>query len=189
LNAWYAQAHPAEDFAETFAVWLTPGSRWRVRYHGWPVFKKLEYVNELMKEVAGEPPKNRKRIKVEPLSKSPFTLNEHYRRKKEYYNFKWPAYYDRDLKRIFSQDARHRNNVSAASFIRRYRNSLREVVAEGTGVHQYSINHLLDDMISRSRHLKLRLDTSESEARQRTMIMLAVHTVNAVHSGYFRIAL
>src|SRR6266567_3408508 len=27
LRAWYAQAHPAEDFAETFAVWLQPRSR------------------------------------------------------------------------------------------------------------------------------------------------------------------
>ena len=48
LNAWYAQAHPAEDFAETFAVWLTPASRWRVRYHGWPALRKLQYVNDLM---------------------------------------------------------------------------------------------------------------------------------------------
>ena len=189
LNAWYAQAHPAEDFAETFAVWLTPGSRWRVRYHGWPAYRKLEYVDQLMKELAGTPPKNRKRIKVEPLSRASYTLHEHYRRKREYYNFKWPAYYDRDLKQIFSHDPRHRKRASAATFIRRYRNDLRQVVAEGTGVHQYSINYLLEDMISRSRHLKLRLDTSESHARQRVMIMLTVHTMNAVHSGYFRIAL
>ncbi len=45
LNAWYAQAHPAEDFAETFAVWLAPGSRWRRRYAGWPALEKLEYVD------------------------------------------------------------------------------------------------------------------------------------------------
>ena len=24
LDPWYAQSHPDEDFAETFAVWLTP---------------------------------------------------------------------------------------------------------------------------------------------------------------------
>src|SRR4030067_225375 len=29
LEGWYAQKHPDEDFAETFAVWLTPRSRWR----------------------------------------------------------------------------------------------------------------------------------------------------------------
>ena len=37
LDAWYAQSHPDEDFAETFAVWLTPRSAWRRRYADWPV--------------------------------------------------------------------------------------------------------------------------------------------------------
>jgi hypothetical protein len=31
LDSWYAQSHPDEDFAETFAVWLSPNSEWRQR--------------------------------------------------------------------------------------------------------------------------------------------------------------
>ena len=54
LPLWYAQSHPDEDFAETFAVWLTPRSNWRRRYAGWPALKKLEYVDELMAEIAGQ---------------------------------------------------------------------------------------------------------------------------------------
>lgn len=47
-NAHYAQKHPDEDWAETFAVWLDPGSRWRETYADWPVaLAKLEAV-ELM---------------------------------------------------------------------------------------------------------------------------------------------
>jgi hypothetical protein len=42
LELWYAQSHPAEDFAETFAVWLDPASRWRTRYPDWPALPKLE---------------------------------------------------------------------------------------------------------------------------------------------------
>ncbi len=68
LRAWYAQAHPAEDFAETFAVWLTPRSRWRRRYKGWPALRKLEYIDDVMQELAGTKPRNRTRTKVEPLS-------------------------------------------------------------------------------------------------------------------------
>ena len=52
LRLWYAQSHPDEDFAETFAVWLTPRSNWRKRYEGWPALKKLQYVDELMAEIA-----------------------------------------------------------------------------------------------------------------------------------------
>ena len=56
LRLWYAQSHPDEDFAETFAVWLKPRSDWRKRYAGWPALKKLEYVDEVMAEIADEKP-------------------------------------------------------------------------------------------------------------------------------------
>ena len=42
ILGWYAQKHPDEDFAETFAVWLTPGLDWRTEYAGWPALAKLE---------------------------------------------------------------------------------------------------------------------------------------------------
>ena len=32
IAGWYAQKHPDEDFAESFAVWLTPDSDWKRRY-------------------------------------------------------------------------------------------------------------------------------------------------------------
>src|SRR6476619_7901360 len=56
LDAWYAQSHPDEDFAETFAVWLTPNSEWRQRYAGWPALKKLEYMDAMMQSVRGKSP-------------------------------------------------------------------------------------------------------------------------------------
>ena len=42
IDPWYAQSHPDEDFAETFAVWLTPGAFWQERYVGWPAAKKYQ---------------------------------------------------------------------------------------------------------------------------------------------------
>ena len=78
LPHWYAQSHPDEDFAETFAVWLTPRSNWRRRYAGWPALKKLEYVDELMAEIAGQRPLVRQRVRVDPLSSLTQTLAEHY---------------------------------------------------------------------------------------------------------------
>ena len=53
LDAWYAQSHPDEDFAETFAVWLDPGGDWRSRYADWPARRKLEYVDHVMRGLAG----------------------------------------------------------------------------------------------------------------------------------------
>jgi putative zinc-binding metallo-peptidase len=67
LAGWYAQGHPVEDFAETFAVWLNPSSDWRSDYQRWPLaLRKLEYVDELMREIAGKPPLAANRREVEP---------------------------------------------------------------------------------------------------------------------------
>jgi len=188
LRAWYAQAHPAEDFAETFAVWLTPRSRWRRRYKGWPALQKLEYIDELMNDLAGTKPRNRARTKEEPISEIRTTLREHYEHKRERYNFELPAVYDRDLLRIFSNDPRHHTRPSAASFLRSVRREVRQIVAEGTGVHQYTIDHVLENMIDRCKNLKLRVATPTREARRRVMIVLTVQVMNVLHSGYHRIA-
>ncbi len=189
LSAWYAQAHPAEDFAETFAVWLKPGSKWAAAYNGWPALEKIEYVDEVMKKLAGRTPPNRVKKTVEPLSSLDLTLRQHYRRKRANYSINWPAFYDSHLRRIFSANPRHAGRRSAAQFLRRLRPELRNLVAEVTGIHHYTIDHVLRYIIVRSRRLRLCLDTSEQLARQKVLVMLTAHTMNVVHSGYHRIAL
>ena len=52
LPGWYAQKHPDEDWAETFAVWMTPGEQWREQYRDWPALRKLEFCDELMAQLA-----------------------------------------------------------------------------------------------------------------------------------------
>ena len=187
LGAWYAQAHPAEDFAETFAVWLTPGSQWRRRYRGWAAVRKLAYVNRLMQEMAGMPPRTRLRNQVEPLSRIRRTLREHYQRKRRYYTSAWPAVYDRDLRRIFSPQPQRRSRATAAAFLRRHAAELRHIVAEATGVHHYTVDHVLRDMMERCKRLRLRVTTPLEQARERAMIMLTMQTMNVVQAGYSRV--
>jgi hypothetical protein len=189
LGAWYAQAHPAEDFAETFAVWLAPASRWQKRYVSWPAMRKLRYVDELMSELEGKRPAAGGRGEVEPLSRITKTLREHYRKKRGHYSFQWPAYYDRDLKRTFSAEARHAAHQSAVSLLKRHRRELRHLVADVTGIHHYTVDQLLKSMIDRCKVLRLRVPLREQEAKQRALIMLTAYTMNIIHAGYHRIPL
>jgi hypothetical protein len=189
LPAWYAQAHPAEDFAETFAVWLTPGSRWRSGYEGWPALRKLEYVDDLMRELAGKVPINKSRATVGALPELSDTLREHYHRKREHYAFKWPPDYDRGLLQIFSSDPRLKSCPSAVGFLRRHRRELCREVAQGTGVHSYAIDQMYAHMMARCRELQLRVGLTEDHARERLLILLTGQTINGVRSGYHRIAL
>jgi len=189
LDTFYAQAHPAEDFAETFAVWLRPRSNWRRRYRNWPAMLKLEYVDELINEIAGARSRNWARRKIEALPDIRITLREHYDRKQRKYAFEWPAYLDQDLRRIFSSETRHRARPTAASFLRRIEREVEQLVTDGTNVHKYAIDHVLQLMIERAGQLKLRVAGSEERAKRRVIVMLTVQTMNVVHSGYHRIAL
>jgi hypothetical protein len=189
LDAWYAQSHPDEDFAETFAVWLTPTSQWRKRYHDWPALKKLEYMDRLMQSLAGRPPANDSQQTLDALPTIRQTLRQHYRRKRRHYGVDYPAFYDRDLRRLFSDAPEHAANMTAAQFIARVRRSVRQVVSSWTGIYQYTIDQVLEDMIERCRQLKLRLAVPEEEARQQFTVLLTVQTMNYLHSGGHRVAL
>ena len=110
LQMWYAQSHPEEDFAETFAVWLTPGSRWRTRYQDWPAIKKLQYVDDLMKSIRNKQPPVTCRRVFDPISKIRKTLRTHYRRKRNQYGLDVPSVYDNDLRKHFSAAPAYRHN-------------------------------------------------------------------------------
>ena len=182
LDAWYAQAHPAEDFAETFAVWMRPKARWRKRYAGWPALRKLEYVDEVMAGLAGEPPVKGSGRKVAKLSEITITLRQHYEKKREYYAFQGPAEYDRDLLRIFSNNPRHRHSPPAAAFIRHHRGDIRRLVSKWTGEYQLTLDQVLDEMIERCRELKLRAVGHERQLRIDFTVLLTAKTVHSLYS-------
>ena len=189
LDAWYAQSHPDEDFAETFAVWLTPESEWRQRYAGWPALKKLEYMDGLMASLANRPARVTNPDEVDALRRLTKTLRQHYRTKRRYYGVDYPNFYDRDLRRLFSELPEFGDNMTAAQFIARIRRPTRRLVAGWTGIYQYTIDQVLEDMISRCRELKLRLAVPEDRARQEFAVLLTVQAMNYLHSGGHRVFL
>jgi hypothetical protein len=189
LDMWYAQAHPAEDFAETFAVWLRPGSDWRQRYKGWPALKKLEYVDELMKDVAGSKPAVNVRRHSKPLKELRYTLRDHYREKRLHYGQEWPDFYDSDLRKLFSDDPKYRKRPTASRFLGTIKPDLRRMVSRWTGEYQYTIEQVIDDIIHRCRELKLRLVRSPEQTKLDAVAMITVQTMNYLHDGNHRVAL
>ncbi|MFQ5550063.1 MAG: putative zinc-binding metallopeptidase [Gemmatimonadales bacterium] len=186
LDWWYAQCHPTEDFAETFAIWLRPGFNWRKRYEGWRALKKLEYVDELMDDIANRVPPFRSRRQIEPARKLRVTLREHYARKIARFASDHPDFYDNDLRRLFAErDGRRR--PSASAFLRKHSRIVREVVTRWTGESAYTINIVLREMIVRARELDLRVDRPMRELRLELAVMVTMQTMNYVHSIDHRI--
>jgi Putative zinc-binding metallo-peptidase len=189
LDSWYAQSHPDEDFAETFAVWLTPTSEWRQRYAGWRALGKLEYMDGLMESLRGATPPVQNPDEVDTLSGLRTTLRQHYRNKRRYYGVDYPNFYDRDLRRLFSDAPEFSDAITAAQFINRVRRSVRRAVSGWTGIYQYTIDQVLEDMIERCRELSLRLAVPEDQARQEFTVLLTVQAMNYLHSGGHRLFL
>jgi hypothetical protein len=183
LPGWYAQSHPCEDFAETFAVWLAPRSGWRTKYVGWAARKKLEYVDEVMTGLVSEPPRVRCREKPYSLPKLRHTLRDHYENKRAHYDVGYSEAYDRDLLDVFMTVDPKSKKPKAAPMLRRRRRRIREIVAKRTGSYEFTVDLVLREMIGRCRELDLRLVGSEDDATNEFAIMLAVHTVHQMHRG------
>jgi len=189
LDAWYAQSHPDEDFAETFAVWLDPQSMWATRYAGWPAERKLQYMDRLMRELSRQRPTVNSKRQIDPLGRLRKTLGEHYRKKREHYGLDHPDFYDSDLRNLFSDSPQFAKNPSAARFVRRIRREVRMTVASFTDSYQYTIDQLLEKIIERCRELNLRLMDTEESTKTDFLVFLTVQTMNYLHSGRHRVAL
>ena len=189
LANWYAQGHPVEDFAETFAIWLNPYVDWRNDYKRWSAMEKLEYVDEMMRELAGKAPTTADQSEIEPLSALRHTLAEHYTEKRKHFAWTWPANYDQDLRRIFSDDPKDATAPQATRFLRRVRAQLRTRIADGTGVHAYAVDQLLRQMIARAQKLELRVIEPAAPTIEKLLVMLTMQTAGVLHTGYPKVAL
>jgi hypothetical protein len=169
----YAQTHPTEDFAETFAVWLQPRSRWRREYANWPAMQKLQFVDDLMHELRATKPLIRSREVIEPLSENTMTLRDFYRRELGRFSIETTKAYDRPLMRIFAapnpnavkaRNSRQKKALSATALLRAMRPSITRVLTTDARIHEYLVHNVVRMVIERCRDLKLTVrDSQESD--------------------------
>ena len=164
LGDWYAQAHPTEDFAETFAVWLTPHSAWRKRYAEWPAVRKLQVVDDLMTEVRERPAPVRIRTRIEPIDTNTRTLAQHYRRKTARYHQYRRSMVDAMLQWLFSLERPRKDAVRAATLLRAHQRALCVAVSRELGLPRYSVQEIMRTMIDRREALQLYIRGSRRDA-------------------------
>jgi len=143
IPGWYAQKHPDEDFAETFAVWLDPHSHWQARYSGWPAMRKLQYVERLARELGEqEPPR--------PIGQTDITVAEMGQTVEEFYRElevdETPMIarlaLDTDLTEIFPSDS-EAGARPAAALLAKQRRGLVDKVNQWTGVRRTLVRELV----------------------------------------------
>jgi hypothetical protein len=186
LEDWYAQYHPDEDFAETFAVWLNPESDWKEKYKGWKALKKLEYVDKLMKEIAGKRAKKEKGERYWDVSKLKTKLETHYKRRKKLLEEHYADFHDFHLKRIFPSETSNKKKNKAAKFLRQNRKDILNRVALWTGERKFIINDLLKDLVERTRALSLATGPDEKMDLVNISIYVTTQIMNYRYTGSYK---
>jgi hypothetical protein len=185
LPNWYAQAHPDEDFAETFAVWLsTPAEQWRERYRGWKALEKLEYMDALMAEARRRPPKVRGGRRRSEADKMRSTLARYYAARRKLWAQDQPGFYDADLRRIF--DSTPGNHGTAAAFMRRRHKAIVERVVTWTGQRKYVVDELSRKLVQRCSELGLQAPADEVALALDVGAYLASLVTNHLYTGRFK---
>lgn len=181
IAGWYAQKHPDEDFAETFAVWLTPGSNWREGYAATSALPKLEYVDRIAREIGSVPPKVEPRHRDLPVEEMTWTVEDYYSRYRRERPVEVPRWFDGDLRQLFEDEGER-----AAPLLRERRLDVVDEIAYWTGVQPPVVRALVDHLIGRVDTLGLCLDPAY---RQRYLVsftaMATTLALNYLHHAAF----
>jgi hypothetical protein len=173
LGAWYAQAHPTEDFAETFAVWLKPRSAWRREYFGWPAYAKLEFIDTLANDIGRSKPVVLDRSTIEDVTQETRTLREHYEQKLARAPLTRRSGADELLLKVFTAAPRSRNLPKASSLLRELRKPLRQQILRSGAFSEYLVHQVLRLMIERCEALNLYVCGSRRELKAHLLWVIA----------------
>ncbi len=178
----YAQRHPDEDFAETFAVWLTPRSRWRERYRLWPALKKLTYVDGLIKGIRDETPRICRGGLLSPVATLNIRLIRFYGLRAERYRKAAQGYVDDRLGQVFPAYRGKAAVRPAAAFLREHHRDLLELIVLWSGLNDEEAGAILKKLEHRAEALGL--EFPRNRRLRKLMDIAALGTALAMDYSY-----
>jgi hypothetical protein len=187
IAGWYAQKHPDEDFAETFAVWLTPRSNWRKKYKGWGAMAKLRYVDRMARKFGDtEPirPQGSTDLTVEEMET---TVEDFYQKALEAQQSTVELALDTDLADIFKVSRRRKKGVRpAAELVNENRKAIVDKVAYWTGVQRPVVKKLVESIAARVGEMGLSADVkSEKDHLTEVSVYATALAMNYLARGKF----
>jgi Putative zinc-binding metallo-peptidase len=187
MEGWYAQKHPDEDFAETFAVWLTPRANWRKRYQGWGAMKKLLYMDRIGRKLRDADPVVAYGATDITVDEMNVTVGEFYQRALDQQLTPGELPLDTDLRDIFNLSTRRtRNTRPAADLIRENRKVLIDKVNYWTGVQRPLAKKLIESIEAKVSDLALRADIKcEREYLTEVSVYATALAMNYITRGKF----
>src|SRR5206468_662322 len=191
LPGWYAQKHPDEDWAETFAVWLTPGLAWRKDYDDRPeALSKLEYCDRTLTALADRDPVTTGQELDEDVADLGYSL-EHFYHAQAFAGVEFPRGLDGSLRAIFedlgdAEDARPVPRKPAAALIRKLERDLMADIYRWTGHFPERTRLLLRHLAVRAEGLRqVYPEDREVPATVALTTLVTALAMNYVHRGSY----
>lgn len=186
LSGWYAQKHPDEDFAETFAVFITPDSNWAERYRGWGALKKLQYMQDVVAKVGREAAPVTLTERDMDVGEMEETVLDHYRQRalEEKIDHSIGEQLDQDLAQLFEHEGV--GNTGADTLLRSERQALIVAVTQYSGVSRAVVKSVLDHLIDRVTALKLSVHRDKArEYTTKLTVLLTTLAMNFLYTDKF----
>ena len=175
----YAQAHPDEDWAETFAVWLNPNSNWKKKYKDWKAIDKLNYLDSVMNTLKGRRAPIANKDTIDDISTIGITLRTYLNRKlksKTKYN---SPLFGRNISGIF----RAGTGRNAHTYLTKHEKELCITVAKSTDQYHYIVKDVLKELKTECKNKNLMLKMTNSQTRDALVHLLNKSTLNYLKQG------
>jgi Putative zinc-binding metallo-peptidase len=184
----YAQAHPDEDFAETFAVWLDPKSKWQLKYKNWPALNKLKAVDQLMTEAFSRSANQLLKFKVDPVEKLSISLATHYNKRIRKYGPHRLKFWDQKLNFLFDvEKPTIQSDQKSYRFLKSHQIHLTEKISQANTVPKYVAHSIVSKLANRTKLLKMQLRYSEKMTHSLLIATLIKDTPKFLKSEQYRI--
>ena len=181
IPGWYAQKHPDEDFAETFAVWLTPDSDWQKQYRDTPALEKLKYVDNIVKIYGDKPPIIGEETLDKPVHELKMTLDSWYDMNKNIGRSSLNLHHiiNEDLQSLFPET----EGETAAEVLKNNSRQLIRDVNYWTGIDRHILEMLFEELRERVRSLGLKVGPQQITSH---MVSVAIFLTTLVMNYQFR---
>lgn len=188
----YAQKHPDDDFAETFATVMLLGRKWRQEYRFKPgAMRKLEWTEGIIKKLRRKPPiiENDPSIKTKPLEEMNISLSQFFNLSPKPFIKKAGGYIDPYLLKTFSRNPKKEKlYIPLSEFIKNGRRVLTERISKSTGIQKVVLSDILTKFSMRGDILGLYVRKSDYEKKLIELVSLITALVeNYRNSGRFAI--
>ncbi len=154
LGEGYAQSHPDEDFAETFAFWLDPRKPWRMKRFSKTVSEKLNFMDRLMRQLRGMSPLLTNRFRVDPIEKNRTPTGKFYREFHSTRNTSALKRVDHELKQAFQWPGE--KSMSLSFYLRKEKQYWKQQLSTEEGIYKYEAERAIEKIIRRAEKLEIK---------------------------------